>query len=75
MREEERSSSRELVFWDPVAYEAVLQVVAEHRLVSRDQPNPGWSATVRQWWARLENVDGVWKVVDQEDLPPDRWRT
>jgi len=74
MREEERSSSRDLVFWDPVTYEAVLQVVAERRLVTPDQPNPGWSATVRQWWARLENLDGVWKVVDQEDLPPDRWR-
>jgi hypothetical protein len=74
MREEERASSRQLVFWDPVALEAVLQVVAERRLVTPDQPNPAWSATVRQWWARLQKVDGTWKVVDEEDLPPDRWR-
>jgi hypothetical protein len=73
VREEERVFSRDLVFWDPAANEAVLQVVAEGRLVSPDQPNPPWSATVRQWWARLQNVEG-WKVVDQEDLPPDRWR-
>lgn len=74
MREEERGARRDLVFWDPVAGEAVLQVVAEKRLVTRDQPNPPWSATVRQWWAHLQNVDGSWKVVDEEDLPPDRWR-
>jgi len=74
MREEERSSSRDLVFWDPVAHEAVLQVVAERRLVTPDLPNPPWSGTVRQWWARLQNVGGSWKVVEQQDLPPDRWR-
>jgi hypothetical protein len=74
MHEEERSPSRDLVFWDPVAQEAVLQIVAERRLVTRDQPNSPWSATVRQWWARLQNVEGSWKVVDEEDLPPDRWR-
>jgi hypothetical protein len=74
MREEERSSSRDLVFWDPVADEAVLQVVSERRLVSADQPNPAWSATVRQWWARLQKVGDRWLVVDEEDLPPDHWR-
>lgn len=75
IHEEERSSSRDFVFWDPVAYEAVLQVVAKRRLVTQDQPNPPWSATARQWWARIQNVDGSWKVVEQEDLPPDRWRS
>jgi hypothetical protein len=74
MNWEERSPSHELVFWDPLAGEAVLQVVAEQRVISPDEPNPAWSATVRQWWARLQNVDGSWKVVDEEDLPPDRWR-
>jgi len=74
MREEERSSSRDLVFWDPAAREAVLQVVAERRLVTPDLPNPPWSGTVRQWWARLQNVAGSWKLVEQQDLPPDRWR-
>ena len=75
MHEEERGLSRDLVFWDPVAEEAVLQVVAQRRLVTQDQPDPPWSATVRQWWGRVRNVDGTWMVVDQEDLPPDRWRS
>ena len=74
MREEERSSSRDIVFWDPVAHEAVLQVVAERRLVTPDQPDPSWSATVRQWWARLQNLNGSWMIVEQDDLPLDRWR-
>ena len=74
VREEERTSSREMVFWDPVASEAVLQVVAERRLVTPDLPNPPWSATVLQWWARLQNVAGSWEVVEQQDLPPDLWR-
>ena len=74
IREEERSSSRDIVFWDPVAHEAVLQVVAERRLVTPDQPNAPWSATVRQWWARLQNLNGSWMIVEQDDLPLDRWR-
>lgn len=74
LSEEERTSSRDLVFWDPLAQEAVLQVVAERRLVTPEQPNPPWSSTIRQWWARMESVEGSWKVVEQGDLPPDRWR-
>lgn len=74
LRIEERNSARKLVFWDPRAGEAVLQVVAQRRLVTPDQPNPAWAATVRQWWARLQYADGSWWVVDQEDLTPDRWR-
>ncbi len=74
MSEEERSSSRDLVFWDPLADEAVLEVAAERRIVSPDQPNPPWSSTARQWWARLQNVGGSWLVVDDQDLTPDRWR-
>jgi hypothetical protein len=74
MSEEERSSSRDLVFWDPLADEAVLEVAAERRIVSPDQPNPPWSSTARQWWARLQNVGGNWLVVDDQDLTPDRWR-
>ena len=74
MSEKERSSSRELVFWDPLTVEAVLQVVAERRLVSPGQPNPPWSSTAGQWWARLQNVGGSWLVVDDQDLTPDRWR-
>ncbi len=74
LRVEERIESRVLVFWDPLADEAVLQVITEQRAVSTDDPNPPWSGTVRQWWARLQSVAGSWKVVEQEDLPPDRWR-
>jgi hypothetical protein len=74
LRDEERSPARTLVFWDPRAREAVLQVVAQHRLLAPDQPNPAWVATARQWWARLQYAEGSWWVVDQEDLTPDRWR-
>lgn len=60
--------------WDPHADEAVLQVVAQRRIVTSDQPDPAWAATVRQWWARLQHADGSWWVVEQQDLSPDRWR-
>ena len=73
VREEERNVTRTLVFWDPKAGEAVLQVVAERRLVTPDQPVPAWAITIRQWWVRLQYADGSWWVVDQQDLPPDRW--
>jgi len=65
---------RALVSWDPHADEAVLQVVAQRRIVTSDQPDPAWAATVRQWWARLQHADGSWWVVEQQDLSPDRWR-
>jgi hypothetical protein len=74
IRAEERSASRALVFWDPSVGEAVLEVVAERRFVPTDEPDQAWTATVRQWWARLQSADGRWWVVDQQDLPPDRWR-
>jgi hypothetical protein len=73
-QEQERNVERTLVFWDPGAGEAVLQVIAQRRIVTPDQPNPAWASTVRQWWARVVNTDGMWWVVDQEDLTPDRWR-
>jgi hypothetical protein len=73
LRIEERNLARSLVFWDPSAGEAVLQVVAQRRLVTPDDPNPAWAATVRQWWTRLRYADDSWWVVDQEDLTPDRW--
>jgi len=74
LRAQERDASRTLAFWDPRADEAVLQVVAQGRLVTPDQPSPAWTPTVRQWWARLEYAEGRWWIVDQEDLRPDRWR-
>jgi hypothetical protein len=75
LREDERNLSRELVSWDSISAEGVLQVAAERRLLSPDQLSPPWSATVQQWWVRLQFVKGNWKVVDQEDLPPDQWRS
>jgi hypothetical protein len=72
-RIEERNATRALVFWDPRALEAVLQVAAQRRLVTADDPNPGWAATVRQWWARLEFARGRWWIADQRDLTPDAW--
>lgn len=74
LRIEERNTARRLVFWDPRAGEAVLEVIAERRIANRDDPNPGWVATVRQWWAQLQFADGGWRIVDQQDLSPDRWR-
>ena len=74
IRVEERNASRTLVFWDARAAEAVLEVIVQRRIVSRDDPNPGWIATVRQWWARLQFAYGGWWIVDQQDLTPDRWR-
>jgi hypothetical protein len=75
LREDERNVSRELVSWVSISAEGVLQVAAERRLVSPDQLSPPWSATVRQWWVRLQFVKDNWKVVDQQDLPPDQWRS
>jgi hypothetical protein len=71
---QEKDLTRTLVFWDSLAVEAVLQVLAQRRLVSPDHPNPMWAATVRQWWARFQYSDEAWWVVDQQDLTPDRWR-
>jgi hypothetical protein len=73
-RVEERSAVRELVLWDPLALEAVLQVTAQRRLVTPDDHDPGWAATVRQWWVRLERAGGTWWIADPRDLPPDAWR-
>ena len=74
LRAEERNTARTLVFWDPRGGEAVLQAIGQRRVVSRDDPNPEWVGTVRQWWARFEFAEGSWWIVDQQDLPPDRWR-
>ena len=74
LRLEERDSSRTLVFWDPRAQEVVLQVEAQRRLVTPDDADPAWTATVWQAWSRLDYVDGAWWIVDDADLTPDRWR-
>ncbi len=74
IRLEERDPVRSLLFWDSRAHEAVLEIVAQDRLVSADQPDPIWAATTRQWWTHLDFQGGGWWVVDQQDLTPDRWR-
>ena len=74
IRSEERSAQRVVASWDGGANEVVIQVEAEHRLLSLEQPKPPWSGSVRQWWARLGFGAGAWRVVDDRDLPPDQWR-
>jgi hypothetical protein len=74
LRLQERSSRRALVSWDMNAGEAVLQVAAQVRLVSAEQPEPPWSNTLRQWWSRLAFHAGGWVVVDDRDLSPEQWR-
>lgn len=75
LRPQERNPILAVVSWDPRAAEVVLQVEAEHRLVTVDQANPPWAATVRQWWSRLARDKGEWWVVEQADLAPDHWRS
>lgn len=73
LRMDERDPTRSLVYWNSVSLEGVLQVAAERRMVSLDQPAQRWTATLRQWWVRLRNVGGRWFVVDEGDLSPDQW--
>ena len=70
---EERSVSRRLVRFDPASGEAILTVSSEYRMTTRQEINPPWAATERQWWVRFEFDAGTWWIVDQENLPPDRW--
>lgn len=74
LRSEERRVLRVVASWDGGAKEVVIQVEAEHRLLSPDEPEPPWSSSMRQWWARLGFAAGAWRVVDDRDLPPDQWR-
>lgn len=74
LRSEARSVQRAIASWDGGANEVVIQVEAEHRLVSPDQLEPRWSSSMRQWWARLGFGGGAWRIVDDRDLPPDQWR-
>jgi len=74
MRMQEQGSRHALLSWDLEAGEAVLEVEAQVRMLSADQPDPPWSATTRQWWSRLASIAGAWLVVDDRDLPPDQWR-
>jgi hypothetical protein len=71
---QERERSALIVFFDPATNEVVIEVRALHRLVTPMAQEPPWAATVRQWWARLGFIGGRWLVIDQADLPPDKWR-
>jgi hypothetical protein len=73
VRIEDRHVVRQLVFFDARALEAVLAVESQHRVVSADEADPGWAAAARQWWMRFAFEGGAWWIIDQQDLPPDRW--
>jgi len=70
---EERSVSRRLARFDAASGEAVLAVSSEYRMATREEINPAWAATERQWWMRFEFDAGSWWIVEQQNLPPDRW--
>lgn len=70
---DERKISRRLVRFDASSLEATLGVSSEFRLSTREEPNPPWAATERQWWMRFEiEADACW-IVEQQNLPPDLW--
>lgn len=70
---EERSPSRRLARFDAVSDEGILAVSSEYRLTTRDETAPAWAATERQWWVHFGFEAGSWWIVDQQNLPPDRW--
>ena len=70
---EERSVTRKLARFDPASGEAILAVSSEDRMTTRDEINAAWAATERQWWMRFELDAGSWWIVEQQNLPPDRW--
>lgn len=70
---DERSVSRKLAHLDAASGEAILAVSSEYRLTTRDEINAAWAATERQWWLRIEFDAGSWWIVEQQNLPPDRW--
>ena len=53
--------------------EAVLEVRARERSLQAGEPEAAWANTLRQWWARLEPGSGGWRIVEDHDLPPERW--
>ena len=73
LRLEEKSAVRSPVAFDPVGLDGILRVVAFDRLITPDQSDPAWSATVREVWSRFEYAGGRWWVADEKDLSPDRW--
>lgn len=70
---DERSVSRRLARFDAVSGEGILAISSEYRLTTRDELNRPWAATERQWWMRFDFQAGSWWIVEQENLPPDRW--
>ena len=72
---QERERSALVVFLDSASNEVVIEVRALHRLVTPAAQDPPWAATVRQWWVRLGFIGGRWLVIEQADLPPDKWRS
>jgi hypothetical protein len=73
VRVEEMNVVSRLLFFDPHALEGVLAVESQHRLVTPDEAAVAWAAAFREWWVRFAFAAGAWWIVDQQDLPPDRW--
>jgi hypothetical protein len=74
LRIEQRNATRSLVYWSSISLEGVLEIAAERRIVSAAQATETWAGTLSQWWVRVAEVGGTWFVVDEGELPPDRWR-
>jgi len=74
LRMEERDPARSLVYWSSISLEGVLQIAAERRMISPDQPTQSWTGTLRQWRLRLRKIGAGWFVVDEGELSPDQWR-
>lgn len=53
--------------------EGVVALRGRARLLLPGRPEPPWTGSVRQWWARLAASAGGWRVVEEQDLPPERW--
>ncbi len=70
---EERNVSRRLAQFEAGSGEAILAITSEYRMTTRAEINPRWAATERQWWMRFELEAGSWWIVEQQNLPPDRW--
>ena len=75
LRSETASAHRAVASWDGHTNEVVIQVEAQYRLVSATEPDPPWSRSMRQWWSRLAFASVGWRVIDDQDLPPDQWRS
>ena len=75
LRAEVEPQSRRLVHLAPNggSVEAVLEVKARERRLSAGAEPGKWAQTLRQWEVRISRLDGGWRIVEDHDLPPERW--